>query len=114
MRNERTLGTVTERRAEEYLQRLGYEITERNYRVKTGEIDRIAREGDTLCFIEVKYRKGDAFGLPEEAVNARKQQRIRRTAEWYLATHGQGTAFAVRFDVVAMDDTEIRLYRDAF
>ena len=114
MKNSRTLGTLTERRAEEYLVSQGYRILERNFRTKTGEIDRIAREGDALCFIEVKYRKGNAFGLPEEAVDTRKQQKIRRTAEWYLMSHGQGNACFLRFDVVCMDDTGIRLYRNAF
>jgi len=112
--NKRTLGTVTERRAEQYLESIGYEILERNYRVKTGEIDLIGRDDKSLCFIEVKYRKDLRFGLPEEAVTPLKMRTIRRTAEWYLLTHPHPAEFELRFDVVAMDDTELRLYKNAF
>ncbi len=93
---------------------LGYVIVERNYSCKLGEIDIIAKDGEVLVFVEVKYRRSERFGLPEQAVGREKQARLRRSAQWYMAVEGISEMCSVRFDVVAMDSREIRLYRDAF
>lgn len=74
MENFRRLGAFYEDRAARLLEERGYWILEKNYRCRIGEIDLIARDGRTLVFIEVKYRRTDSFGRPEEAVDARKQK----------------------------------------
>ncbi len=83
--------------------RLRMEVVETNFRSPWGEIDLIAREGETWVFIEVKTRSGTSYGLAEEAVDRKKQERLRRVAEWYLAYRGQNLHhIIVRFDVVAV------------
>lgn len=112
--NKRAVGSGTEERAEEYLKAQGYEPFTRNYRCRAGEIDLVLKDGEYLVFAEVKYRRTDFYGLPEEAVDGRKQERIRRAAGWFLREHRLSPETPVRFDVVAMDAYEIRLYKDAF
>ena len=68
----------------------GYEIVDRNWRVREGEIDVIARDAGSVVFCEVKTRRGDAFGAPVEAVTARKQQRLRLLARLWLADRRPG------------------------
>ena len=101
-------------KAASFLKTQGYQILERNYRCKKGEIDLIAREGQYLVFVEVKYRSTNESGLPEEAVDLRKQRQISRVAAWYLTEKGLDIYTPCRFDVVAIEGEEIRLYRDAF
>lgn len=112
--NRRETGGYYEGLAADYLGKQGYEILERNYRDKRGEIDLIAREGPYLVFVEVKYRKNEKSGYPEEAVYAKKQNRIRRTASLYLYRHGYGEDTPCRFDVVSIVGDEVVLLRDAF
>lgn len=100
--------------AAEFLKREGYEILETNYRCRQGEVDLIARDGDYLVFIEVKYRSGTGSGLPEEAVDIRKQRQICRTAAAYLVKKRIYDVCPCRFDVVAIQGESIRLYRNAF
>ena len=110
----RGVGQEKEELAAEFLKRHGYEILEMNYRCRRGEIDIVARSGGYLVFVEVKYRGSGAAGLPVEAVDRRKQQRISYTARHYLMTHGLGWDMPVRFDVVAILGNRIRLYPNAF
>lgn len=86
-KGETMLGKWGEDRAAVYLADHGYEILERNYRCKAGEIDIIAMDGSTLVFVEVKTRCSLACGLPGESVTNTKKQHIRRTARWYVAEH---------------------------
>ena len=79
----------------------GYELVERNYRTRYGELDLILRQGNTLVFVEVKLRRGTGFGDPLEAVTPRKQCAIRSLAEQYLSERDP-TFDAVRFDVVGI------------
>jgi len=95
------LGKSGEELAAETLRRRGYTIVDRNYRCRCGELDIIARLGDTLVFIEVKTRSSDRYGLPEEAVTPRKQRQMVRTAQYYLAERGLGDCLC-RFDVVSV------------
>jgi putative endonuclease len=81
--------------------RQGYRILERNFRCSYGEIDLIAEEEDELVFVEVKTRRGTAYGLPEEAVTIRKQQKLVQVATYYLDLH-QCMERAWRIDVVAV------------
>lgn len=83
------------------LRRRGYAILARRYRTRHGEIDIIAREGETVVFVEVKARSDEAFGGGGAAVTAWKQQRIVRMATDYLARHGLLEA-PCRFDVVTV------------
>ncbi len=104
--------------AAEYLERKGWRIVERNWRAGRGEIDLIAWAHDRLLvFVEVKARSGDGFGGPEEAVDARKQDIMARTAGIYMEHIGYD--WEIRFDIVAVllkDDKvlEIRHAEDAF
>lgn len=112
--NKRKVGQEQEVKAACFLRTQGYQILEQNYRCKKGEIDLIAREGQYLVFVEVKYRHTTGSGMPEEAVDLRKQRQISRVAAWYLAQKGLDVYTPCRFDVVAITEEEIRLYRDAF
>lgn len=112
--NKRELGMRYERYAEHYLVRQGYRILERNFRCMQGEIDLIAREGKYLVFIEIKYRKNLRSGMPAEAVDAKKQQRIRQAARYYLYRKHYGEETPCRFDVVGIAGEQISLIRDAF
>jgi putative endonuclease len=99
------------------LRRRGYAILTRRYRTRHGEIDIIARAGETIVFVEVKARTGDAFGGGGAAVTARKQQRITRMATEYLARCGLLEA-PCRFDVVTVEfeagRPRIEVYTHAF
>jgi putative endonuclease len=110
-------GKTGEEIARSYLEGLGLVILRMNYRFHRAEVDIIAREGDVLVFCEVKLRRTDRYGSPEESVNFRKQEQIRRAAEGYLAEHRIRDR-ACRFDVVAIQQSagggEIRHIRNAF
>ncbi len=114
MENFRRLGAFYEDRAARLLEERGYRILEKNYRCRIGEIDLIARDGRTLVFIEVKYRRTDSFGRPEEAVDARKQRTICRAADYYRMEHRIEEFCPCRFDVAVFLGEEMRLLRNAF
>jgi putative endonuclease len=107
---------VGESAAECWLAEQGFEILERNVLNKAGEIDLIAREGDTLCFVEIKARSSNTFGPAIAAVPPAKQRRIARAAAFYLARNP--TDGPCRFDVLGMDlideNWRFTLVRDAF
>lgn len=113
-RNKRALGAAKEALAEAYLRGQGYEILERNFYSRMGEIDLIAREDGYLVFLEVKYRKSSMSGHPAEAVTYRKQQKIYAAARYYLYKKGFPTDMPCRFDVVAIQGEEITLIKNAF
>ena len=94
------LGTSGEALAEDHLRGLGYGIVARDVRTPIGQLDLVARDGRTLVFVEVKTRAGHGFGLPQEAVDARKIRKLRQLALYYLkqAPH-RGP---VRFDVIGL------------
>ena len=96
----RILGERGERAAAAFLRKRGMRILVRNYRVPGGEIDLIARDGETLVFVEVKTRRA---GSPAEAVDRDKQRRISRAAIGFLKKHGMlDRNVPSRFDVVAV------------
>ncbi|MCL6621726.1 MAG: YraN family protein [Syntrophobacterales bacterium] len=111
------MGGRGEELAAEFLRRRGYHLLARNYRTPWGEVDLIARHRGWLVFIEVKARRSDRFGLPQEAVHPAKQEKLRAAAEHYLQAQGL-TETPVRFDVVAIRLTAtgplIELIEDAF
>lgn len=92
-------GNAGEALAVTFLKNANHLICDRNYKKASGEIDIITQDGDTLVFIEVKYRKNLEFGYPREAVNRAKQKRIAKTALWYLKEKKLEDA-NVRFDVI--------------
>lgn len=95
------LGQEGERLAAKFLAEKGYRIIERNYRYHRNEIDIIARDGRTLCFVEVKTRLSSAKGHPAEAVTLQKQHEIIKAAQAYLAFSTDGECDC-RFDVIAV------------
>ncbi len=97
----RSSGQWGEAQAIKHLRTQGYTIIETNYRQRYGEIDIIARNDNTLVFVEVKYRRHAGYGTGLEAVDLRKQQRLCRVAAHYLQSHQLGDCNA-RFDVIAV------------
>ena len=112
--NTRKIGTEYESRAAEWLEDIGYEILSRNFRSSYGEIDLIARQGACLVFVEVKYRKNSSSGKPEEAVSLQKQRKISKTADYFRVKYRIGEETPCRFDVIAVENGEIRHYENAF
>ncbi len=110
-------GRTGEDLAARFLQEKGLKIIGRNYRFERGEIDIIAEEGDELVFVEVKARRTDTYGTPEEAVTEKKQKQIYDVADGYLYEHDIHDR-PCRFDVVAIEfrngRAEIRHLRNAF
>jgi len=96
-----SLGKHGEELASEFLKNAGLSIIVRNYRNKTGEIDIIARDQETLVFVEVKTRKSLTYGQPYEAVSRKKQKQICRLALYYM-TRNKLHDQAVRFDVISI------------
>jgi putative endonuclease len=101
-----------------YLGKRGMRVVERNFRTRGGEIDVIARDGDVLAFVEVRFREKDGHGLPEESVGPAKRRKIVTAARAYLATVSPDSWREARFDVAAVegggDAPEIRYYPAAF
>jgi putative endonuclease len=114
---EKELGKKGEEVALRFLERNGYKIVEKNYVCKMGEMDIIAREKDTLVFVEVKTRTSMAFGPPQLAVNSTKQMQLSKVALYFLKEKRLEEVKA-RFDVVAVllrpRGDEIELIKDAF
>jgi len=110
-------GAEGEAFAADYLVKNGYRILERNYRTSLGEIDIIARDGETLVFIEVKARSNARFGPPQLSVDHRKQLKITRVALAYLSQK-KGPPDLCRFDVLALRKAQggfdVELIRNAF
>jgi putative endonuclease len=102
----RARGRVGEDDAVRWLEGQGFRVVERNVANHAGEIDLVARDGETLCFVEIKARASGAYGPAIAAVDARKQRRISRAAALYLATHGATHGLhnaPCRFDVLGLD-----------
>jgi len=117
LNHQQYFGQKGETIAVHYLENMGYTVVLQNYRAETGEIDIIARDGDTLVFVEVKARNSVRFGSAKAAVDRRKQEKLTRTAWHYLKATNQGQVRA-RFDVVAITMTSghphVELVRNAF
>jgi putative endonuclease len=100
----RTLGPDGEQLAADHLARLGYDIVERNYRTRWGELDIIAFDGRVLVFCEVKTRRaGGRAGGPMDAVSRAKQLQVRRiAARWLVERRDRPHAETLRFDAVGV------------
>jgi putative endonuclease len=111
------LGRAGEDVAAAWYEGHGYEVLERNWRRREGEVDLIVRKGRTVAFCEVKTRSSDAFGTGAEAVLPAKQRRVRRLATRWLAelTPATGRRLVdLRFDVVDITAGEVDVIEDAF
>jgi len=95
-----------------YLRKLGYLIVARNWRWRGGEVDIVAKDGGTLVFVEVKGRRGGAYGAPEEAVDLRKRRHLWRTALAFLGE--KAGKVPVRFDVLAIGPEGVKHIKHAF
>ena len=93
----RAVGTWGEAQAAAYLRGKGYHLLAHSYHCRFGEIDLIAQKGEMICFVEVKTRSNLSMGLPRDYVTASKQEKIRKTAAWFLAEKDMD--LPVRFDV---------------
>jgi putative endonuclease len=115
--NRQQFGKTGEAIAVRFLRQRGYRILEQNYRTVLGEIDIIAKDRDTLVFVEVKARKSIRFGNPKAAVTVRKQRKLSMVALHYLKSTAQSRVKA-RFDVVAIRSADavpkIELVKNAF
>ena len=112
------LGELGESLAIEHLKQVGYRIVEKNFKNRLGEIDIIAQDEDTLCFIEVKTRTSNQFGTPFEAVSHVKQHKLSQMAFSYLKSK-QLDDVLTRFDIIAVnwlseDSAHIELLKNAF
>jgi len=108
-------GAQAEQWAAQHLQKQGLKAIAQNYRGRFGEIDLIMQDGASLVFVEVRLRRNENFGGAAGSIDARKQQRIIRTAQQYLAALDHIPP--CRFDVVLMDDTSghnLQWIRNAF
>ncbi len=102
-KNRRETGSDYEKKAAGFLQSCGYTILEKNYRIRTGEIDLIVRDRDHLVFCEVKYRTDKLVDTALEAVDQRKQMKIINTARYYLMRHPSLENLLIRFDVIGIN-----------
>lgn len=107
-------GRFWEQEAAGYLRRAGVVILEQNFRCSRGEIDLIGYHRGCLVFFEVKYRRNDAYGTPQEAVDARKRQRILLCARVYRYQKQIPQEQPVRFDVIAIQKGRFCWIRNAF
>jgi len=107
------IGSLAESRAARLLEGAGYRIIERNFRCKAGELDIVARDGETLCFVEVRSRANAEHGDAAEMVGRGKQAQVERVARAYLALRAPSFV-AARFDVVAITGDHAQLFRDAW
>ncbi len=112
--NKRQLGSDYEEKACQYLVGKGYKIIERNFRTYKGEIDIVAKDGQYIVFVEVKYRTKNSFGYSAEAVNVHKQKVLYRVAEGYMCKYYPHSTPSCRFDVIAIDNDKIDHIVNAF
>ena len=99
---KREHGAAVEQAAAEHLVRAGLALVERNVNCRHGEIDLVMRDGETLVFVEVRYRRGESHGGALESVDGHKQARVIAAARWYLARQREAIEPPCRFDVVAV------------
>jgi len=100
--NRKDTGILGEKLARDFLKKRGYRILETNYRCPHGEIDIVAKDKDSLVFVEVRAKKSLEFGSPEESITPVKKERMKATAYYYWQTHTDLPAFW-RIDVVAIE-----------
>jgi putative endonuclease len=107
-------GPMAEAAAEEFLSGRGLRLLERNYRCRFGELDLVMRDGETLVFVEVRYRGSNSFGGAVASMTAAKREKLLRAARHYMATRREIPA--CRFDAVLLsgDTQELEWIKNAF
>lgn len=111
------LGHAIESHVSLYLEKQGFRLLHRNFRCKLGEIDLIGLHQNQLLFVEVRYRRNQRYGSAAASVDFRKQQKLIKTARFFLLTHPKMANYACRFDVVAVtlkETYEIDWIQNAF
>lgn len=106
------IGKEGEKAASSFLEKKGYSILTTNYRVRKSEVDIIAKQGDTVVFVEVKKRRNTHYGMPESFVSESQQERIQRAAEHYQEEENWNGE--IRFDIIAIEKNDIHHFEDAF
>ena len=116
--DRRTQGAHVEALARDFLLRQGLSPVAANANYHGGELDLVMRDGDTLVFVEVRYRRGGGFGGGAASVDANKRRKLVHAAELFLATHREFSRAPCRFDVIDAsgdaDAPELAWLRDAF
>lgn len=112
--NKRFIGKKYETIACNYLINNNFEIIDKNFNTRNGEIDIIARDNEYLCFIEVKFRHSKTYGSAIEAIDKRKQLRIINTSKYYLLKNNISFDSAIRYDVICFDNDEMTYIKNAF
>ncbi len=112
--NKRKTGQKYEDLAISYLDGRDFHLLERNFRCRQGEVDIIGIHENCLVFAEVKYRKNNLTGMPEEAVSTEKQLKICMTSDYYRLLNPVQSNRQVRYDVIAICGEDIMWYKNAF
>ena len=113
-------GETAEHDACDYLRKNNLQLITRNYRCRFGEIDLIMHDQQTLVFVEVRYRKNSLYGSGAESITQAKQNKLIKTASYYLQQNNQASRYSSRFDVISMshststNETKIDWIKDAF
>lgn len=114
MENKRAIGTKYEQLAGKFLEANGLKIIEYNFKAIRSEIDIVAKDKETLVFVEVKYRTDASFGEPYASVDLRKQRKLREAAREFLGQRRIYDNVSCRFDVVSITGGQINWIKDAF
>jgi len=99
----KTAGQEAEAYALRYLQQHGLQLITRNWSCKRGELDLVMLDGDTVVFVEVRYRRHAGWGGALESVDFRKQEKLILAAQWFLQSESKWSDSPCRFDVVAIN-----------
>ncbi len=118
MEQRKQLGNTSEALAQAYLEKQGFLLLQANFSCKQGELDLIMRRDKLLLFVEVRSKTNQKYGLPLETVTYKKQEKLRKTAEYYLHLHPELAALYCRFDVVSVvwqgENASVQWIADAF
>lgn len=112
--NKKQLGNIAEEKACAFLQKKGFCLVERNYRSPVGEIDLIMQDKNEVVFIEVRSRAYATYGTAIESINKTKQQKVMKSAIYYLQKRKWLDKVNYRFDVVGCSPTNIEWIKNAF
>lgn len=106
-------GKQAEQLAARHLRKRGLKIIETNFLAPGGEVDIIARDKQTLVFVEVRYRASERFGSASETIDAKKQQRVIKAATHYLQQQQLWDKIACRFDTICLTDSNTLMWEQA-
>lgn len=112
--NKREIGFEAEASAKKYLEQHGLTFLDKNFNSRFGEIDLIMQDGNQHVFVEVRLRNNSNYTSALESVDFRKQNKLRKTALFYLQINQLLDKVPCRFDVVAIENTHIQWIKNAF